>query len=380
MSTFLQDIRFAVRTLKRGWLVSTAAIVSLALAIGGNAAVFSMVDAFLFRPLPYLEPDCVVLFGEREKDQPENSGSLSTSLATYADLVERSRNMASWGAVRPRTLSVRGSERAEAISGVVATPGFFELLGVTAWRGRTFLPEEGVEGGRRVALLGHAYWIDNYGETVDPLGEVLTIDGEPHEIIGILPEGFEFLTSNQDIWIPLQESPQGSPRDRRNLFAIARMAEGSSTEQVRAEMRGVFERLEVEYPETLRNRTLDAYTLRHDVPTTQTRLLFALLQGTVFLVLMIACVNVTNLLLARGQDRSREIALRTVLEVGDDGPGADPTVVAGAKGHGIDLLTRRLASLYGADASLDFQTAPGDGFRVTLKVPVEVADAPATGP
>ena len=140
--------------------------------------------------------------------------------------------------------------------------------------------------------------------------------GEPHEIVGILPQGFEFLTPNQDIWVPLQESPQSAARDRRNLFAIARMAEGSSTEQVRAEMRGVFERLEVEYPETLRNRTLDAYNLRYDLPTTQTRILFALLQGTVFLVLMIACVNVTNLLLARGQDRSREIALRTVLGAG----------------------------------------------------------------
>ena len=316
MSTFLQDIRFAARTLKRGWLVSAAAIASLALAIGGNTAVFSMVDAFIFRPLPYPEPDRVVLFGEREKDQPENSGSLATSLATYADLAERSRTMASWGAMRPRTLSLRGSERAEAVSGVAATPGFFELLGVTAWRGRTFLPEEGVEGGRRVALLGHAYWLDNYGEAVDPLGEVLIIDGEPHEIVGTLPRGFEFLTSNQDIWIPLQESAQGSPRDRRNLFAIGRMTEGSSMEQVRAEVTAVFERLEIEYPETLRNQTLDAYNLRHDLPTTQTRLLFAMLQGTVFLVLVIACVNVTNLLLARGQERSREIALRTVLGAG----------------------------------------------------------------
>ena len=248
MSTFLQDIRFAARTLKRGWLVSAAAIASLALAIGGNTAVFSMVDAFIFRPLPYPEPDRVVLFGEREKDQPENSGSLATSLATYADLAERSRTMASWGAMRPRTLSLRGSERAEAVSGVAATPGFFELLGVTAWRGRTFLPEEGVEGGRRVALRGHAYWLDNYGEAVDPLGEVLIIDGEPHEIVGTLPRGFEFLTSNQDIWIPLQESAQGSPRDRRNLFAIGRMTEGSSMEQVRAEVTAVFERLEIEYP------------------------------------------------------------------------------------------------------------------------------------
>ncbi len=316
MSTVWQDLRYAVRTLRRGWLVTAAAMASLALAIGGNAAVFSMVDAFIFRPLPYAEPDRVVIFGEREKDQPENSGALSTSLATYADLVERSRTMATWGAIRPRTLSLRGSERSEAVSGVAVTPSFFDVMRVSAWRGRTFLQEEGVEGARRVALLSHEYWIRSYGETEDPLSRTLTLNGEPHEIVGILPEGFEFLTPNQDVWIPLAQSATASPRDQRNLFAAARMLPGSTMDQVRSEMRTLAGQLETEFPETMRNWTVDSYNFRYDIPTSQTRLLFALLQGSVFLVLVIACVNVTNLLLARGQERSREIALRTVLGAG----------------------------------------------------------------
>ena len=171
MTTFLQDLRFAIRTLRKGWLVTSVAVVSLALAIGGNAAVFSMVDAFLFRPLPYFEPDRVVLIGERGVEQPAGQGrSLGTSLATYADLAERSRTIESWGALQPRTLSVRGTERAEAVQGVFATPSFFEVMHVSAAQGRTFLPEEGVEGGPRVAILGHDYWLRAYGEGVDAVG------------------------------------------------------------------------------------------------------------------------------------------------------------------------------------------------------------------
>ena len=166
------------------------------------------------------------------------------------------------------------------------------------------------------ALLGYAHWLDTYGEESDPIGEVLTIDGSPHEVVGILPDGFEFFFANQDIWVPLQESPQSSERDERTLFAIGRMAVGSTMDQVRTEMTSLFERLAAEQPETLKGWTVDSYNLRYDIPTGQTRLLFALLQGCVFLVLVIACVNVTNLLLARGQQRSREIALRTVLGAG----------------------------------------------------------------
>ncbi len=315
MVTLVQDFRFAIRTLKRGWLVTAVAVVSLAVAIGGNATVFSLVDALLFRPLPYPDPERIVLVAEREKDQPELSG-FTISLPTYADLAERSGTVAEWAAMQPRTMSLRGPERAEAVPGVAVTANFFGLLGTDAARGRTFSPEETVEGAPGVVVLSHEYLQRTFGEDDDALGRVLTLNGEPHEVIGVLPPGFHFLSPNQDLWVPLARSPQAAVRDQRNLLAVGRMRADATMAQIRAELTSVAQQLEAEYPETQRGWTVDTYNLRYDVPSRQTRLLFILLQGSVVLVLIIACVNVTNLLLARGQERTLEIALRTVLGAG----------------------------------------------------------------
>ncbi len=314
MSTFLQDLRFAIRTLRRRWMVTTLATLSLALAIGGNAAVFSLVDGFIFRPLPYPEPDRVVLVGEREKDQPELSG-FGTSLASYADLAERSQSV-TWGALQPMTMSLRGSERSEAISTVMVTPSFFEIMEAQPVRGRLFTESEAVEGGPKVVLMRHEYWVRTYGLETDPIGKLLTLNGDPHEVIGVLPEGFEFLTPGQELWLPLQKSMHSAPRDKRNVIAVGRMKPGATMEQLRAEHSNIAAALEAEYPETQRGWTSDTFNLRHDIPDPQSKMLFGMLQGSVLLVLIIACVNITNLLLASGQERSREIALRTVLGAG----------------------------------------------------------------
>lgn len=315
MSGYVHDLRFALRSLRKGWGISAVAVISLALAIGGNTAVYSMVDAFLFRPLPYDRPERIALLGERRDDQPELSGNITASLPTWADLSERSRTLSEWAAVEPRSLALRGEDRSEPISAMAATPSFFGLLGVRAAQGRAFLPEEGVEGSRRVALISDAFRRERYGDGV-PLGEVLVLNGEPHEIVGVLPAGFDFLTAGTEIWVPLARSPEGEPRDRRDVFPLARMTPGATMERVRAEVTALADRLEIENPETQRGWTIDVYNLRYDIPTRRTRILFGLLQGTVFLVLLIACVNITNLLLARGQERTREIALRTALGAG----------------------------------------------------------------
>jgi len=315
MGGYVHDLRFAVRSLRKRWGISAVAVISLGLAIGGNTAVYSMVDAFLFRPLPYDRPERIALLGERRDDQPELSGNITSSLPTWADLSERSRTLSEWAALEPRSLALRGDDRSEPVSAMAATPNFFDLLGARAARGRVFLPEEGVEGARRVALVSDELRRERYGNRI-PLGEVLVLNGEPHEIVGVLPPGFDFLTVGTEVWVPLGRSPEGEPRDRRNVFPVARIAAGATMEQVRAEMTALAEQLEVENPETQRGWTIDAYNLRYDIPSRRTRVLFGLLQGTVFLVLLIACVNVTNLLLARGQERSREIALRTALGAG----------------------------------------------------------------
>jgi putative ABC transport system permease protein len=241
---------------------------------------------------------------------------LSTSLATHADLEERSIGAAGWAAYRPTILGLRGEDRSEPINSAEVTSGFFDLLGVGPHRGRAFRPEEAIEGAPRVAVVRPEFWERARGSEGDPVGQVLTLGGEPYEIVGVLPEAFTFLFSNADIFVPLTDNPRESPRDRRDVLSLARLAPSATMDQFRAEVSALAGQLEIEYPAVQREWTMDVFNARTDIPDGRTKIFYALLQGSVFFVLLIACANITNLLLARGQDRKREIALRTVLGAG----------------------------------------------------------------
>lgn len=317
MSVFLQDIRYAIRSLRKGFLVTSFAVISLALAIAGNTAVFSLVNSILLRPLPYPDADRIVLVQDRRKEVSATAGqTLVTSLPALDDLQQRSRTMTDWAGFRPATVSLRGSERPVPLRAAFVTEGFFPLTGGNVARGRMFTSEEMVEGGPRTAILTHEYWERSGGEGEDLLGTVMRINGEPHQVVGILVPGFEFLTPGIDVWLPLTESPVAAARDRRNVLVAGRMRDGVTMEEVRAEVASLALAFESEYAETQRGWTMDAFNLRHDIPNTQNRQLFALLQGSVLFVLLIALANITNLLLARGQERQKEITLRTVLGAG----------------------------------------------------------------
>ena len=193
--------------------------------------------------------------------------------------------MAQWGALQPTTLSLRGPDHAEPVSGVRVAGAFFEVLGATPVRGRLFSESELAEGGAKVVLLGYDYWVNTYGDGTDPIGDVVTLNGEPHEVIGIMAEGFEFLMPNQDMFVPLARSPQSAARDQRTVLALGRLRDDASMEQVRTEMLQIASALENEHAETQRGWTVDVYNLRYDVPNQQSRVLFGLLQGSVLLVL-----------------------------------------------------------------------------------------------
>lgn len=312
MAGLWRDVKYALRTLLKNRLVTGIAIFSLALAIGGNATVFSMVDAFILQPPPVESPESLVLIGERARSTPDFVVSFNTSLPTYADLRDRSRFLTGWAAMEPRTLTLRADEFAEPVSGMSVTEGFFDLVGVDPARGRRFHPEESVEGGPRVALISYEMAGERYPDQ-DPLGELLRLNGQLHEIVGVMPEGFNFLNGVTDVWLPLTRSSVGASRTARSLVAVARMGPDVTTDQVTAEAIAIFEDLEREHPVDLAERTARAYNLRYDLPPSQTRTLFALLQVTVLLVLLVACVNIANLLLARFQERTAEISLRTAL-------------------------------------------------------------------
>lgn len=316
MGTFVQDVRFAARVLRRSWGATLIAVLSLAVAIGGNASVFALIDSFLFQPLSVVEPERLVVVQERSVQQPEGLSSLSTSLPTHADLAERSRTVTEWTVLRPTVLGLRDGETSEPVTAAQVGANFFEVTGVQLSRGRTFLPEEGAPGGRKVAIVTPEFWERARGGEGDPLGSVLTLNAEPVEVVGVMPESFTFLFSAADVWVPLTDSPTESPRDRRDLVSMGRMAPGTTMDQVRREVVDIATALASEHPQVQRDRTIDVFNARTDIPDGRTKLFYGLLQGSVFFVLLIACANIANLLLARSQERGREIALRTVLGAG----------------------------------------------------------------
>ncbi|MEQ9399931.1 MAG: ABC transporter permease [Longimicrobiales bacterium] len=313
MQTLVQDVRFAMRTLRKGWGVTAIAIASLALAIGGNTAVFGLINALLFQPLPFEEPDRLVAFQERRTAQPEGLSTLTVSLPAWADVAERTRAFDGWAAYRPTVVGLRSGERSEAVRAAHVSPGFFDVLGVRPARGRSFRADEAVEGGALVAVVTPEFWERTRGGDSDPLGAVLTLGGAPVEVVGVTPDGFSFLFAAVDVYLPLTDSPVDTPRDRRDVTAVARLAPGATMSGVRAEVRDVGQALALEHPAVSRDWTLDVFNVREDIPDSRSKIFYGLLQGSVFFVLLIACANIMNLLLARGQERRKEIALRTVL-------------------------------------------------------------------
>ena len=313
MFSFFQDIRFAIRDLRKGFLVTSLAVLSLALAIAGNTTVFGFVNALLFRPLPYPEPDRIVLLGEREENAPP---TLVASAANLVDWRERNRSFVDLAGFRPAPISLGAGERPEPIVAAQVSPGFFEILGAELLRGRTFNVQEGLEGAARVVILDHRFWQERYEAGSDPTGESLVLNRVPYTIIGILPRDFEFFNPQVELWVPLSLDQRTLSRDRRDAIGVGRLRDGITMDQLQDDMNNIRRELEREYPESNRGFVIDVLNLQYDIPDRRGRIMFGLLQGAVVFVLLIACVNIANLLLARTQSRRREIALRASLGAG----------------------------------------------------------------
>ena len=311
MDNLLQSLRFAFRALVKNRLLSFLAVVSLAFAIAGNATVFSLVSAMLLRPLPYENPETLLLLWQTDRDNAAFDLT-PASPANFADWKRETRSFERMAAMRPQPLSLTGGDRPEPVTAAAVSSDFFPILNATALLGRTFTRAE-VESETRVVALTHQFWVNRFGADADLVGSTIELGGEAHEVVGVLPEEFEFLDPRIQAWVPLHLSGVELSRAQRELIVVARLSPEASLDEAKEELNVLALRLERDYPEGNRGFGAKVLTIREQVEYGGNKQLLMLLQGGLIFVLLIASVNLANLLLARGQDRQAEIALRAAL-------------------------------------------------------------------
>ncbi|MEM9554067.1 MAG: ABC transporter permease [Acidobacteriota bacterium] len=311
MRELIRSLRFVGRSLRRNPGVTLLASGSLALAIAGNVIVFSLANGLFFRPLPYEDAHQISLIGERTEDSAEGS-IFPASAANFLDWRERQTSYSHLGAFRGQPLGLGHEEPVQQISGAAVSPSFFAALGVRAEAGRVFIDDEATRGREHVVVLTWEFWQEHH-EGADVLGQELVLGGLPHTIVGVLPELFEFLDPTLEVMVPLVLERENLRRHQRDVLVVGRLAPGISDAAAQAEMASIMTQLTAEYPEANRGYTAQVLNLRREIPGEEERTLFALMQGAMLFVLLIACANIANLLLARSQRREREIAVRASL-------------------------------------------------------------------
>jgi predicted permease len=309
METLLKDIRYGIRNLLKHPGFTIVAIATLALGIGANSAMFSAVNAVLLRPLPYPESDLIVLF---EGVNPGKGTTASNmSVPDFADWQQQSQGFEQMaGFVSGGALLVSNDET-ERVRGTSVTADFFPLFRTNAMKGRTLQPDDSQKGREPVVLLSQALWQRRFGGDENVVGSKVTLGGKSATVVGVMPASFDY-PGQSELWVPFPIDALAERRDNRNINVIARLKPGVTLSQAQAEIDTINQRLAQSYGETNSGWSARLTNLRESL-VGATRASLLILLGAVAFVLLIACANVGNLLLARASVRQKEIAVRTAL-------------------------------------------------------------------
>jgi putative ABC transport system permease protein len=307
--SLLQDLRFAVRLFAKERGFTVAAATALALGIGMNGTVFTVVNSFLFRSLPFDDPDRVMYVGERDSVTGRN---FMVSWPDFQDWRDAQKSFVGLGAWSAGTMNVSGDGRpAERYNGAYFSANAFRVLGEHPIRGRDFLLEDDKPGAHPVVMLGERLWKSRYGADPSVIGAALRVNDVPATVIGVMPQRMQF--PDADLWMPLLHVPGLAARKRDERFgvqAFGRLAPGVSRQQAQTELTTIAARLEQAFPETNRNIGATVMAFNERLYAGPIRLVVLAAMGAVGFVLLIACVNVANLLLVRSIGRAKEMAIR----------------------------------------------------------------------
>ena len=315
MQALFQDLRFGVRMMAKSPLVTAVAVLSLSLGIAANATMFSLLNSFLFEPLPYEDQEELVLLREvREGESIEMSAGVS--IPNYLDYSEAAKSLESSTVYTVEPANLTGLDVPEQLQVVVGTPNLFDVFGAQPAIGRGFRTEEGPEGAGNVLVLEHDYWQARFLGDRDVLGRTVTLDGTAYTIIGVMPEAFDMIPANVQAFRPSDFADQRESRADRGYIAFGRLRPGATAQQAELEVAGVALRLATEFPDSNRGWQIRMVPLREWFPgPTDTQLLKILTAVTLF-GLLIACANVANLLLGRAEERQKEVAVRIAMGAG----------------------------------------------------------------